>query len=191
MKKMLGSAVLALALIPASAALANDRDDGHGSGLAVFVKIDGVDGASTQKGHEGEIEAFTFSETLRQSASAGTATGAGKVTPGPFVFTKVVDKSSVSLFRLCATGEHIKQVSLTVRKAGGQGKSGDFYKITLKDVLVSAINEKFTGDSLVDEVQLIYDGARWEVFDPPDATEWDGKTNKVNSTAPTTGRNSR
>jgi len=63
--------------------------------------------------------------------------------------------------------------------------------ITLKEVFVSAINEQSTGDALTDEVQLVFNSARWEVFDPPNAAEYDGSTGKVSSQAPATGRTTR
>lgn len=193
MNRMLGSAVLAFALVPGFA-LANDQDDGQARGSpAIFVKVDGIDGESTQKGHEGEIEAFNFSETFRQTGdlTGGGGGGAGKFTPGPVVFSKVQGKASIGLLRACAKGQHIPNVIITASRRGGDGKAVTFYKITLKDVFVSAINEKSTGDAIVDEIQLIYASGRWEVFDPPDATEFDGRTGKVSSTAPATGRNTR
>ena len=195
MHRMLGSAVLGLTLLAGSAARAHDADDagraGPVTGPVMFAKVDGVDGESTQKGHEKEIAIFNFSQTFRQSVTTGGAGGsAGKFTPGPIVFTKVQDKASIDLLRICAKGQHIPTVVITaVRMSKGQAQ--DYYKITLKDVFVSAINEKSSGDSLVDEIQLVYESARWEVLDPPDATEWDGKTGKVSSTAPAPGRNSR
>ena len=156
----------------------------------MFAKVDGIDGESTVKGHEKEIEIFNFSETFRQSASSSLAGGgAGKFTPGPIVFTKIQDKASIGLLRACAKGQHIPTVVITAVRLNTKGQAQDFYKITLKDVLVSAINEKASGDSLVDEIQLVYDSARWEVFDPADATEWDGKTGTVSSKAPAPGPN--
>jgi type VI secretion system Hcp family effector len=193
---MLGSAVLGLTLLAGSAARAHDGEEGDGGGGGVstgplmFAKVDGIPGDATLKGHENEIQIFRFSETFRQSVatsgSAGSATG--KFTPGPVVFTKVQDRASIDLLRACAKGQHIQTVVITaVRMSKGQAQ--DYYKITLKDVLVSAINEKSSGDTLVDELQLVYDSARWEVFDPADATEWDGKTGTVSSKAPAPGPN--
>jgi type VI secretion system secreted protein Hcp len=192
MRRMLGSAVLSIALVPGLAALANDRDEGRG-GPALFVRVDGIDGESTQKGHEGEIEVFNFSETFRQSITTGGGGGggAGKFTPGPVVFNKLQGRASIGLLRACAKGQHIPTVVITAFRQGGDGKGSPFYKITLKDVFVSAIAEKSTGDAIVDEVQLVYESGRWEVFDPSDAVEFDGKTGKVNATAPAPGRNSR
>ena len=193
MHRMLGSAVLAFTLLPGLDALAHDRDDGARGGPALFAKIDGIDGESLQKGHEAEIEIFNFSETFRQSVTTGGAGGggAGKFTPGPVVFSKLQGRASIDLLRACAKGQHIPTVVITAYRQGADGKTSPFYKITLKEVFASAINEKSSGDSIVDEIQLVYESGRWEVFDPPDATEFDGRTGKVNSTAPTPGRNSR
>src|SRR5262245_20849932 len=192
MKRMFGSAVLALALVSGSAALAHDRDDGRG-GPALFARFDGIDGESIQKGHEGEIEIFNFSETFRLSVTTGGGGGggSGKFTPGPIVFSKLQGKASIGLLRACAKGQHIPNVVITAFRQGPDGKTSAFYKITLKEVFVSAINETSSGDSIVDEIQLVYESGRWEVFDPPDATEFDGKTGKVNLTAPAPGRNGR
>jgi type VI secretion system secreted protein Hcp len=191
---MLGSAVLGLTLLAGSVARA-DADDaiasgGH-TGPLMFAKIDGVDGDSTLKGHEREIQIFNFSETFRQSVATGGGSAggsAGKFTPGPIVFTKVQDKASIGLLRACAKGQHLPTVVITAVRLT-KGSPQDFYKITLKEVFVTAINEKSSGDNLVDEIQLVYGSARWEVFDPPDATEWDGKTGKVSATAPAPGSN--
>jgi type VI secretion system secreted protein Hcp len=189
---MLGSAVLALALVPGSVALAHDRDD-QGGGIALFVKADGIDGESTEKGHEGEFQVFNLSETWRQSGTTGGGGGggAGKFTPGPVVFTKLHGRASLGLLKACAKGEHIKEVILRAFRRGADGKTVPFYQVTLKNVLVSAINETTTGTGLQDEIQLIYESGRWEIFDPPDAVEFDGKSGKVNVTAPSSGRGTR
>ena len=44
----------------------------------------------------------------------------------------------------CATGEHIKAATLTVRKGGGD-KGIEFMKIKLNDVLVSSYAERRLG----------------------------------------------
>ena len=192
MHRMFGSAVLSFALLAGPAVLAHDGEGGGNRGPLMFAKVDGIDGDSVVKGHEKEIEISNFSETFRQSVSTGGGAGggSGKFTPGPIVFTKLQDKASIGLLRVCAKGQHIPQVVITAARMS-KDKVQDYYKITLKDVFVSAINEKSSGDSLVDEIQLVYESARWEVFDPPDATEWDGKTGKVSATAPAPGRSSR
>jgi type VI secretion system secreted protein Hcp len=85
-----------------------------------FLKIDGIDGESTQKGHEKEIELMSFSwgESNAGSFAGNMGGGSGKVSMQDFHFTVPINKSSPKLFLACATGEHIKSAVLTCRKAG-------------------------------------------------------------------------
>lgn len=192
MKSAFASGVLALALVHGSFAAAHERDDGRSGPF--FVTVDGITGESKIKGHEGQIEAFNFSETWRQSpATGGGGSGgsAGKPTLGPVVFSKLQGPASLKLLKELLTGRHIKKVVLEFFGQAQDGKPMLDYRITLQDVLVVGLSEKSTEGRLVDEVQLTFDSARWEVFDPPDATTFDGKTGKVNVTAPSSGGSTR
>jgi type VI secretion system secreted protein Hcp len=104
-----------------------------------FLKIDGIDGESTDDKHKNEIEIYSFKWSEKQAAtfqrgSGGGATG-GKVQMNNFIFTMPTSKASPKLMLSCAKGDHIKSAILTCRKAGGGQQ--EFYKITLTDVLVS------------------------------------------------------
>ncbi len=102
-----------------------------------FLKIDGLPGESTDEKHKGEldIESFSWGETNSGSAGHAGGSGTGKVQPQDFVFTKRLDKSSPVLFIACATGQHFKEVLLTVRKAGGGQQ--EYFKVKMSEVLVS------------------------------------------------------
>jgi type VI secretion system secreted protein Hcp len=159
----------------------------------VFVTVDGIAGESTTKGHEGQIEAFNFSETWRQTATTGGGTGggAGKATLGPVVFDKVQGVGSVRLLKALLAGRIIAKVILDFGQ-GTDGKGPTTYRITLLNVIVVGLNQASTADgTLVDEVQLTFDSATWEVFDPSDSTGFDSTTGKVNLTAPTGNRSAR
>ncbi len=102
-----------------------------------FLAIDGIEGESTDAIHPKtiEIESWSFGETQSTTISSGGA-GAGKVSMQDFHFvTKTIDKSSPKLFLAGATGEHIKDATLFVRKAGS---SSDYLQIKLSDILVSS-----------------------------------------------------
>ncbi len=183
MKTTFSSAVLAIALLHGSAAVAHDRDDLRSGPF--FVTIEGVTGESKMKGHEGQIEGFNFSETWRNSATTtGPGAGTGKATLGPVVFDKVQGPASLSLLKNCLKGEHFKKVVIEFFGQAQDGKSVLSYRITLQDVLVVGLNEKTLETRLVDEVQLAFDSARWEVFDPATAVTFDAKSNKVGVTGP-------
>ncbi len=104
-----------------------------------FLKIEGIKGESTDAKHKAEIEveSFSWGETNphdRSSRAGGH--GAGRVSWQDLHFTKLVDTASPLIALGCATGEHYKEATLTVRKQGGEQQ--DYYKIKLTDVLVSS-----------------------------------------------------
>jgi type VI secretion system secreted protein Hcp len=103
-----------------------------------FLKIEGVDGESTDDKHKGEIqiESWSWGASNSGSMSMGGGGGAGKATFQDFHFSHKVDKSSPLLFQAMATGEHLKQVVLTVRKSGGE--QTEYLTYTFTDALISS-----------------------------------------------------
>ena len=103
-----------------------------------FLKIDGVDGESKDDKHKGEIDIMSWSFGASQSGSmaGGGGGGAGKVVMNDFTFEKSIDKSTPKLFEALATGKHMKEVKLTMRKAGGDQQ--EYLTITFTDVLISS-----------------------------------------------------
>src|SRR4051794_30475728 len=100
----------------------------NASGSAIFLSIAGIEGESKDKGHKGDIQ-------LRQ-ASLGGATAAARKKAGEFKIVKVVDKSSPTLFKACATGKHFPKVTISMRKAG-KGQQ-DYLRFTLSNVVISS-----------------------------------------------------
>ena len=110
-----------------------------------FLKIDGIDGESLQKGHEKELELMSFSwgESNAGSFSGNLGGGSGKVSMQDFHYTIPINKSSPKLFLACATGEHIKSATLTCRKAGKTQQ--EFLKWKFTDLLISSYNTGGSG----------------------------------------------
>jgi type VI secretion system secreted protein Hcp len=106
-----------------------------------FLKIDGLEGESTDSKHKNEIELQSFSWGATQPGSAGHGGGAGvgKVQVHDFSFTKFFDKSSPKLFEACADGQHLPKVVLTCRKAGGEQQ--EYLKVTMSEVIISSLHE--------------------------------------------------
>ena len=105
-----------------------------------FLKIEGVDGESTDDKHKGEIEleSWSFGAVNSGSFSSGGGGGSGKVAMGDFSFTKKTDKASAKLLTACATGEHLKKATLVCRKAGTDQQ--EFLTVILSPLLVSSYN---------------------------------------------------
>ena len=100
-----------------------------------FLKLAGIDGEATDKVHKGSIDLMSWSWGASNAGSFGHGGGggAGKVAMQDFHFTMRVNKASPKLFFACASGQHIKEATLTCRKAGGQHMTVKF-----TDVLVSS-----------------------------------------------------
>ena len=103
-----------------------------------FLKIESIEGESTDERHRGEIEveSFGWGETQAGGVGHGGGAGAGKVQAQDLQIVKKVDKSSPLLMMGCATGQHFKSAILTARKAGG-GQL-EYLKITIEDALISS-----------------------------------------------------
>lgn len=103
-----------------------------------FLKIDGIDGESTDGKHKNEIDLESFSWGATQSGThvGGGGGGAGKVQMQDFHFVMKLNKSSPKLMLACANGQHIKKAVLTCRKAGG--KQEEYMVVTMSDLLVSS-----------------------------------------------------
>jgi type VI secretion system secreted protein Hcp len=103
-----------------------------------FLKLDGIDGETKQKGHEKEIEvaSWHFGATNHGTFAASSGGGAGKVSMQDFHFAMYINKASPKLLQACATGQHIKSAKLTCRKAGETQQ--EYYKVNFTDLLVSS-----------------------------------------------------
>lgn len=120
-----------------------------------FLKIDGVDGESSDSKHKGEIEldSWSWGESQTGTGSFGGGHGAGKVQMQDFHFVMKVNKASPLLMLKCATGEHIKKAVLTCRKAGKEQQ--EFLKYTMSDLLISSYQTGGHGSSDVIPVDQI------------------------------------
>ncbi len=103
-----------------------------------FLKIDGIDGESSDAKHKNEIDIGAWSWGVVQSGAGagGGGRGAGKVSMQDFQFVMNLSKASPKLLLACASGKHIKQATLTARKAG-TGKQ-EYLTFKFSDVLVSS-----------------------------------------------------
>lgn len=152
-----------------------------------FLKIDGIDGESTDDKHKGEIEVLSYSwgESQTGTHGSGGGGGAGKVNMSDFSFMMQANKSSPKLMLACATGDHIKTAKLTLRKAGGEQQ--EYMSITFSDVLVSSYNTGGGGGEIPNEsITLNFGKVEFEykpqkpdgTLDSPIKTGYDLKTNK-------------
>lgn len=152
-----------------------------------FLKIAGIDGESTDDKHKGEIDidSFAWGETQSGTGGRGGGGGAGKVSMQDIHFTAKVSKASNKLLLACASGEHLKEATLTVRKAGKEQQ--EYYKIKFTDCLVSSYQVGSGGGVVpTDQFSLNFAKGEWEYkaqkadgsLDAPVKVGWDLAANK-------------
>jgi type VI secretion system secreted protein Hcp len=140
MKRILFLILLAAGLMTQSIRAAN---------VDFFLKLQGIDGESTDDRHKGTIEIMSFSWGMSQqgSTNGGGGGGAGKVVFQDLHMSTKVSKASPKLMLACATGQHIPEVVFFVHRPGGDTQ--DYIKVTLEDVLVSSYQTSGSaGDSI-------------------------------------------
>jgi len=144
-----------------------------------FLKIEGIEGDSQQKGHAGEIEisSFSWGETNAVVPGKGTGAASGKVQMQDFHFAMSTSKASPTLMTSCASGKHFPTATLTCRKAGREQL--DFLVVKMNDVLISGYSiGGSTGDiDPEDQVSLAFvklDFLFRETNDQGEITEFTG-----------------
>ena len=122
----------------------------------IFAKIGNIKGASLDSKHKGEVELLSWSWGVAQSGTMahGGGGGEGKASFHDFNFTHHIDKASPVLLKACATGEHIKEATITVRKAG-KGQQ-EFLIIKMNDIIVTGVSPSGTdeGNTSTESVAL-------------------------------------
>jgi type VI secretion system secreted protein Hcp len=122
----------------------------------IFAKIGAIKGESLDAKHKDEVEVLSWSWGVSQALSPGTGGGgasAGKATFSDFHFTHYIDKASPQLLRACATGEHLKDATITTRRAG-KGQQ-EYLIIKMNDILVTSVQPALTnGDAGVESVSM-------------------------------------
>ncbi len=143
-----------------------------------FLKIDGVDGESTDDKHKDWIEVLSYSLGVSQSASGAASSGGGRSAErcdhADFSVVKTLDKASPKLALYCCNGTHIKEVTVELCRAAGDKQKYMEYKMT--EVIVASARPGGSsqgGEALpLEEVSFNYGKIEWTY------TETDHKTGK-------------
>lgn len=128
-----------------------------------FLKLDGIKGESKDAKHKDEIELVSFSWGVSNEGPvhAGGGGGAGKARFNDFQVSMSTSKAMPELFLACASGQHIKEATLTVRKAGGTQL--EYLKFKLSQVFVTSLQEAgSSGEPLPHDV-VSFDFAKLQV----------------------------
>ena len=157
----------------------------------MFMKIDGVTGEAKDSAHMPTRSTSSPGPGACSNPAAGTlggGGGSGKVNVQDLSFTKYVDKSSTDLMLFCCNGKHVKEATLTVRKAGESPV--EYIKVKMSDCLISGVSTGGSGgeDRLTENVTLNFSKVEVEYTpqkedgsgDAPATMGWDvAKNEKV------------
>jgi type VI secretion system secreted protein Hcp len=106
----------------------------------IHLKLGDIKGESTDDKHKDEVDvdSWSWGASNPGSMAHGSGGGTGKVSFSDLTFVHRLDKASPNLWKACATGEHIKEATLTSAK---QGKGPqDFLVIKLNDVIITSVS---------------------------------------------------
>jgi type VI secretion system secreted protein Hcp len=122
----------------------------------IFAKIGDIKGESLDDKHKDEIEVLSWSWGMSNAGPArvGSGGGAGKASFHDLSFTHNIDKASPVLMQRCATGTHLKEATITHRKAG-KGQQ-EFLIVKMNDVIVTAVTNGDSQGSHVETVSLAF-----------------------------------
>ena len=123
----------------------------------IFAKIGDIKGESLDAKHKDEIEVLSYSWGVTNAGhvGGGAGGGAGKATFQDLAFHHGIDKASPRLFAACATGEHIKEATITHRK-GGKGQQ-EYLIIKMNDVIITGVALNDTSEGTPSEtVSMVF-----------------------------------
>jgi type VI secretion system secreted protein Hcp len=104
----------------------------------IFAKLGDIKGESVDAKHKDEIEVLSFSwGVTNPPPPVGSGGGAGKAIFQDLVIVHRIDKASPVLMQACAAGQHLKDATITHRKAG-KGQH-EYLIVKLDDVLITAV----------------------------------------------------
>lgn len=114
--------------------------------IDIFAKIGDIKGESLDAKHKDEIEVLSWSWGVSHAGSVthGGGGGAGKPTFQDVNLTHHIDRASPLLMKSCATGTHIPEATITVRKAGKAQQ--DYLIIKMTDALITGVALSLTSD---------------------------------------------
>jgi type VI secretion system secreted protein Hcp len=104
----------------------------------IFAKIGDIKGESIDSKHKDEIEVLSYSWGVAKDGAMAVSGGAdGKAKFQDLSIVHSIDKASPVLMRACATGTHMKEATITHRKAGKL--QHEYLVVKMNDVIITGV----------------------------------------------------
>jgi type VI secretion system secreted protein Hcp len=122
----------------------------------IFAKLGDIKGESLDAKHKGEIEVLSWSWGVSNAGEmrGGSGGGEGKASFHDLSFTHNIDKASPVLMQACATGVHLKDATITHRKAG-KGQQ-EFLVIKMNDVIITSVTHSDSDEGRSESVSMVF-----------------------------------
>jgi type VI secretion system secreted protein Hcp len=149
-----------------------------------FLRLDGIEGESTDEKHKNEIAILSFTQSWINSTTISGA-GKGRVQCGAITLMKNIDKSSPVLVKKTIEGKHVPSGQITFRTEGGQAT--EYYTIKLNEILITEVTQSDLADSARIIEKVVLNARRFEYeYKPQDGTGGAGGTVKAGYDCATT-----
>jgi type VI secretion system secreted protein Hcp len=126
-----------------------------------FLKLEGIEGESTVKGHEKEIDVLAFSWGVSRTQDRV------HVEPADFQVVKNIDKATPALFEAACSPSPIAKAVFSAR-TGGAEFAYDFFKIRFSNVFISSVSPGGSAGSdapPMDQFKFQYDEVEIATYD--------------------------
>ena len=138
----------------------------------MFLKLDGIDGESSDDKHDKWIEVLSYSHGVSQPVSGASRTGGrtgGRADFNDFIVVKTIDNATPDLNIKCAKGEHIPKIEMELCLATGDKHT--FMKYTLEDCIITSVVPGGSSGEIKpsEQVGFAYGKIKWE-YTPIDHT---------------------
>ncbi|MDB6141712.1 MAG: fimbrial protein [Pseudomonas sp.] len=123
-----------------------------------FIKIEGIPGDSLDAQHKDWIEitgySFGAKQSVSRTASSAGGAAAGGVDVSDFTISKRLDRASSKLFEASCTGSPLKEVTLSLNRAGGEKLK--YFEIKLEEVMISNFTHIGESGEPLEKITLNY-----------------------------------
>jgi type VI secretion system secreted protein Hcp len=153
----------------------------------IFAELGDIKGESLDSKHKDEIEVLSYSWGVSNAGSMahGSGGGEGKATFHDLSFVHKIDKASPNLMLACATGTHLKEATITHRKAGKE--QHEYLIVKLNDVIITGVTHGGSGDGHSENVSISFAKVDFQYkmqkpdgsLDAPVNFKYDLKANKI------------
>lgn len=124
----------------------------------MFMKIEGIDGDTTNEKHPKEIQVSRFDWGAFQFANLheGTGGGVGKAMVGDISLIHDVSSATPPMLNYLVTGKHVPSVKLVAYKSGGES-AVPYFTISLNTVVITEVQMEFSGGVPQQRTRLHFD----------------------------------